>query len=335
MIQNTENQSQTLMAQKMNLKKIASSIGLTLVVYFLIQSIVSFLFSFTLRCILFTGTTFRNKFFYSLLSSLTSEAGVWFINLFIGVVAGAVAIFLLSKLLGFRLQDFYQKPHQGSAYAAKGTVLFLDANLITSALTSIILTILTDILGHSPASPDFSVSYQQPSAVFFYLLYAVILAPIIEETLFRGLILRSLQNFGNLFAIAVSSLLFGLWHGNFEQAIPIILSSAIFGIIAIRSNSLIPSIIAHSLNNLIIFSFNLLFDLATPDFANRIYFLVILILLLIGVFILYRSFSSLKVSDLNRSQLSTGQRFGSFFAAPGMVGAILILVLEFGLTLLP
>ena len=329
------NQPQIFASQKNTLKKISTSIGLTLIIYFMLQTLISFTFRFTIRCTVQFAENHSNSFIRSLLSFLVSDTGIWFINLFVGAVTGVTAIFLLSKLLHFRLRDLYQTPFQGAAYAIKGTVLFLDANLITSSITSILLAILTSILGHAPAAPDFSVSYQQPFAVTFYLLYAVIVAPIVEETLFRGLILRSLQHFGNLFAIIVSSLLFGLWHGNLEQAIPIVLSSFLFGIIAIRSNSLIPSIIAHSMNNLIVFGFGLLFDFLSPTPTNIIYIIIVFSCVLAGALILALSFSSLKVSDFNHSVLSTKQRFGTLLSAPGMLMFLIVLALEFGLTLLP
>lgn len=49
------------------------------------------------------------------------------------------------------------------------------------------------------------------------LLFAVILAPVAEEWLFRGLIYDRLAVFGPGWATAISALLFGLFHGNFYQ----------------------------------------------------------------------------------------------------------------------
>lgn len=335
MEQQSLNRNNDFIKQKNTLKKISTCIGLTLILYFVIQTLISYAFRFALRCTVRFAGAQGLPFVKYLIVALVSDTGIWFMNLFIGLVTGVSAIFLLSKLLNFRVRDLYQKPFDGASYTAKGTVLFLDANLITSSVTSLLLAVLTSLLGYAPASPDFSVSYQQPLAVIFYLMYAVVLAPIVEETLFRGLILRSLQNFGNIFAIVVSSILFGLWHGNLEQAIPIVLSSFIFGIIAVRSNSVIPSIIAHSLNNLIVFVFGLLFDFIPSAQANIVYTVIVFGFMLAGVLILSLSLSSLKVRDFNRSVLSEKQRFGALFAAPGMLLYIFVLVVQFGSTLLP
>ena len=48
-------------------------------------------------------------------------------------------------------------------------------------------------------------------------LYTAVAAPITEELLFRGAVLRSLQPYGRRFAILCSALLFGLMHQNLTQ----------------------------------------------------------------------------------------------------------------------
>lgn len=49
------------------------------------------------------------------------------------------------------------------------------------------------------------------------LIFAVILAPVMEELLFRGLVYDRLAVFGPRWAVVISALLFGLFHGNFYQ----------------------------------------------------------------------------------------------------------------------
>lgn len=329
------NNNPKVLSDKQILKKIASAIGLTLIVYFFIQQLTAIFFEFSAICMTTIGVRYFADIVKPIIAFLSSNAGNWFLNLIVGATAGLTSIFFLSKILNFRLKPLYQPPYKGASYSIKGTVLFLDANLISSAIVTIFLAIFTSIFGVTPSSPDFSVSYHQPSAVIFFFLYAAIVAPIVEETLFRGIILRSLQNFGNIFAIVASSFLFGLWHGNFEQAIPILCSSVLFGIIAIRSNSIVPSIIAHSLNNIIIAVFTFADTSLSASLAEVINVGVFFVLMLAGTLILAFSLSSLKVSDLNRSSLSYKQRFASVCSTPAIIALIFVFVLQFGMTLMP
>ena len=55
----------------------------------------------------------------------------------------------------------------------------------------------------------------------FYLFYAYVVSPfvpaVIEEAVWRGVIMRGLTQIGSVFAIVVSGLMFALMHGNFYQ----------------------------------------------------------------------------------------------------------------------
>jgi len=323
------------LSDKQILKQIASSVGLALIVYFFVQQLMFSLFEFSFACMTTLGIMYFADIVKPMLTILSSNAGNWFLNLIIGATAGLTSIYFLSKLLGLRLKVFFQYPYKGTSYSIKGTILFLDANIIFSAIATIFLAVFINVFEIIPSSPDFSVSYQQLSAVVFYLLYAVVVAPIVEEILFRGLILRSLQNFGNIFAIIVSSLLFGLWHGNFEQAIPILCSSVLFGIISIRSNSIIPCIIAHSLNNIIIAALDYADTSLPTSMTEAINTSIFFFLMLAGIIILIFSLSSLKVSDFNHSSLSYKQRFAAVCSAPAIIMILFVFVLQFGMTLLP
>ncbi|MBQ5316862.1 MAG: CPBP family intramembrane metalloprotease [Oscillospiraceae bacterium] len=80
-------------------------------------------------------------------------------------------------------------------------------------------------------------------------LYVCIIGPIMEELIFRGVLLEALRKYGNGFGIIMSAVMFGLMHQRFVQCIPAILLGIIFAGMAVKSGSLIPSIFAHIVNN--------------------------------------------------------------------------------------
>jgi len=82
--------------------------------------------------------------------------------------------------------------------------------------------------------------------IYFYICFA---GPIMEELVFRGVLLDGLRKYGNRFGIIMSGILFGLFHQNIVQCIPAIIMGIVFAEMAVRSNSLIPSIFVHILNN--------------------------------------------------------------------------------------
>ncbi len=90
------------------------------------------------------------------------------------------------------------------------------------------------------------------------LLAAVIVAPLTEELLFRGVILRGLLlHYSAPKAIIASSLLFGLVHLNPWQAVGAVALGALFGWWYVRTRSLTLCIFGHAFNNLIaVLAFN-------------------------------------------------------------------------------
>jgi hypothetical protein len=84
-------------------------------------------------------------------------------------------------------------------------------------------------------------------ASFFTL---VIVAPLTEELLFRGLILRGfLSNYSVRKAILTSSLLFGIFHLNPWQFTGAFVLGAIFAWWFVKTDSLLPCLFGHALNN--------------------------------------------------------------------------------------
>lgn len=82
-------------------------------------------------------------------------------------------------------------------------------------------------------------------------LYASFVAPISEELIFRGYILRSLRPYGKRFAIFGSALLFGLFHGNLLQTPYAILVGLVLGYVTVEY-SILWAIAIHTFNNLVL-----------------------------------------------------------------------------------
>lgn len=81
-------------------------------------------------------------------------------------------------------------------------------------------------------------------------LVVVILAPIAEEILFRGIVFNMLsKHWSEVAAIIVSTVLFGLYHGNLMQAIYVLPIGLLLGYTAYKCKSVLPCIVIHMINN--------------------------------------------------------------------------------------
>ena len=134
----------------------------------------------------------------------------------------------------------------------RGAVLFVGAGILAAVAAS-------------PWPPE---SWEGSSSVWLkvadaptvalFAVFAVIAAPLFEELVFRGLLLRSLtRRFSPLLAIVIQAVVFGLYHATPSAGadnIPTVIYRAVWGalagVAATRYRRLGPSMVAHCLANL-------------------------------------------------------------------------------------
>jgi sodium transport system permease protein len=82
----------------------------------------------------------------------------------------------------------------------------------------------------------------------------VALSPAIcEEALFRGPILRGLRSrLGPVASVALTAVLFGLFHLDVYRLIPTTLIGLMLGFLAVEADSIVPAMVAHFCNNAIL-----------------------------------------------------------------------------------
>lgn len=122
----------------------------------------------------------------------------------------------------------------------------------------------------------------------------LIVSPLAEETIFRGLILTRLQrSFPDLAAILLSGFLFGIIHaaaGGIVLIIGAAIMGIIFGVISVKTKSLLPAILAHTAANVADFVIALL-----PELSRGIQYALIAVFLLMFAVVMGRF---LKQSDM-------------------------------------
>lgn len=135
-----------------------------------------------------------------------------------------------------------------------------------------------------------------------------ILAPLAEEMVFRGAILRTLLNYfnGRMYwvPIIVSALLFGLVHGNMAQLLNAFLIGILLGWMYYRTESIVPGIVLHWVNNTVAYTMYKLMpqmnDGKLIDFFhgnNRLMYMGLACSLLVFIPSLYQLYVRLRKAD--------------------------------------
>lgn len=91
----------------------------------------------------------------------------------------------------------------------------------------------------------------QNSNFVLTVIYAAIVAPIVEELIFRKLLLDRLRRYGDIPAILMTGIAFGLFHMNLAQFFYAAALGFIFAYVTIRTNTVRYSILLHIMINFI------------------------------------------------------------------------------------
>lgn len=91
---------------------------------------------------------------------------------------------------------------------------------------------------------DYVLAQDAPTS-FMNVFTSVVLAPIAEEMLYRGILLKETARVSKRFGIVFSAVMFGLMHGNPYQLILGTMIGLVLGYVTVKSRSLIPAIVGH------------------------------------------------------------------------------------------
>jgi len=132
-----------------------------------------------------------------------------------------------------------------------------------------------------------------------------ILAPLLEEILVRGLVLKGyLENYTPNKAIIASAVFFGAIHMNPWQFIAGFISGLFLGYLYYKTKSLIPSMFVHFMNNSLSVVFSFYFTNADASFVDMlggdIYYGLLLVSLPVGYFLFKKLNKILDIDAMHR-----------------------------------
>lgn len=163
-------------------------------------------------------------------------------------ICGAIIVVALTVFFSRRQSSVRELVYVGKPSAS--TVIFaFFVGISLNFATSHLLTLLPQRLVESYKETA-SDALQGP--LVWYVLAAVVMAPVIEELIFRAMIVSRLStSVGNFGAVAISSAIFGAVHGHIVWSSYAFLLGLLLGSVFVRTRSLAVSIAMHTGFNLV------------------------------------------------------------------------------------
>ena len=142
------------------------------------------------------------------------------------------------------------KPKFGIGKAAIALVVAFSALYIFAQVGSAVNNFLNFISNGFLGQDDTLNELISATPWYVTFIGTVILAPLMEEIVFRKWIIDRARPFGEFSACLLSGLLFGLFHGNFLQGFYATALGFIFAYVYIRTSNILYPIALHSIVNL-------------------------------------------------------------------------------------
>ncbi len=179
------------------------------------------------------------------------------VNVFFGYLALALPpLLILCQQLGEL--DRGQRPQDGWLQwrlQPPGSALLQGARAWLMVLPPVVLTgwLITRLIGDQGGSNpllEIVLNSQDPLALLLLSLTAVVLAPLFEETIFRGVLLPVLGRYlGRSGAVLVSALVFAVAHLSIGELAPLLVLGLGLGLLRISTGRLLPCVVMHALWN--------------------------------------------------------------------------------------
>lgn len=168
---------------------------------------------------------------------------------YIATILICFAVLLIWKKPAFCFKTIWkkEKPITAGAFFSLAAI-FIGVQAVAQVLVSVMEQFVNTFGLSIMKSMEAATTIEDTVSMF---LYAAILAPIWEEVVFRGVVMRSLERYGRKFAIFASAFLFGVFHGNIVQTPYAFMVGLVLGYVAMEY-SMLWSIVLHMLNNLVL-----------------------------------------------------------------------------------
>ena len=311
--------------KRKEIRRIALAMGLSM----LSLTVVSFLFSFVY--LLFSWVVAKLSLAQTI-AFIENPAMQQVLQVMISSFAFLVPFTLAAKCLGVRIDKTikFEKPQKGTflPFVLIGIGFCSFANIAMSLASSIF-----DLFG-----VDYSVDFgDSPKGIFGFLLSFIataIVPALVEEFACRGIMLGLLKKHGAAFAIVVSSIVFGIMHGNFEQIPFAMLVGLILGYIYVKPECFWTCVTVHFANNAISVILTYLEDFIGVNIQNLIYVVYLIVSMLaalIGAMLISKRDEQQFEIEENNDETETvtlKQKYVWFFTSPAIILFIIVNLLQ-------
>ena len=202
----------------------------------------------------------------------------------VAVIVG-ITIFYKTQKINFFQTVFYRQKKMTLEYFAVFAIILFGCQFIFTQSANLFEFFLNQIGLSTKGAIEAATSGDDS---FMLVIYAALVGPFVEELLVRGGVVYRLKDYGKIFSILLSAVIFGLFHMNLIQGFFAFFVGILFAYIALEYNFL-WAVFFHILNN---FGFSFLVEsglplLLGPELADTVTNMLLIITSCVSVIFLF------------------------------------------------
>lgn len=215
------------------------------------------------------------------------------------------------------------EPEERHTYTLKEMIpLFLInfAGLYLFNLVSVAINAGIGFLKGSPVSSPLEFTGTVPLQT---LIFGVLIGPILEELVFRKILMGKVLQYGEGIAIFVSAFCFSLFHGNLSQMIYAFALGLLYAFITVKSGTILYSAALHMITNAMGMLVPILIENDGSTVLQAGFGLLILFLVIAGGVMFFRHRKEFRIVR-KEGEAAIGQNIKAFLLNPGMIVYMLL-----------
>lgn len=251
-----------------------------------------------------------------------------------------VATFVSMHIIGFAVYYLMMKPQvpvvqrEKSKMSVKDFIVVFFICMAATYLFNFVSLGINYVIGLIKQSPVVNpLESAVGGNVVLQVFVLAISAPIIEELVFRKLMLDCLRPYGDKLAIWVTALAFALFHGNLSQALYALVLGLIFAYIVIRTNDVRYSIAYHIIINLLGSTIMPMMATSSNQALVMAAGLLVYVFIIVGVILFILNAKKI-VLEKGEITLEKKGRFKTIYLNAGMAGFMLMCLSMFIMVIL-
>ncbi len=306
-----------------SLQTLGDAVGFPLCMFFIISYAIQYAVAYV---VLIFGTIFK----ISGLEAYSDPNVQYVLSSLISLVSLTVPYLYTLKTTKSTFAELILVKRVASSKLIALVMLGFGASALSNLASNILESFTNSLFGVQFENP--APEYGTGTWSFILMLLCVgILPALLEEFAIRGVILGALRKkFSDTSAIVISSVLFGILHGNLQQIPFATLLGLLLAYTTIYTGSLLPAVLIHAVNNtvsvILAFSSQNMSPMVS-EMTSYIYFTVSLIVGICGFIMLIKSDSNAFKLSPERAE-ETNPNLRKFLASPWIIIFLVLCVIQ-------